>query len=128
MMLMTSLICTIPPFWVSSTSTHQRKRKSFPTVPAPWISEAVIKAKQARGRADRKKRKTGLVVPTEIYKQARSDVTKAIKHIGPSHVHAKLEGAASNMKKKFSLLNTLLNREDKSDFLPGMIPQESAII
>ena len=82
MMLTTSLICTIPPFWVSSTSTHQKKRKSFPTVPAPWISEAVIKAKQARGRAEEKqtnKRKTGLIVPTEVYKQARSDVTKAIK-------------------------------------------------
>ena len=60
---------------------HQKKRKSFPTIPAssPWISEVVIKAKQARRRAERTKRKTGLVVHSEIYKQARNNVTKLIK-------------------------------------------------
>ena len=123
---MTFLISTMRPFWVSSTSMHQRKRKSLPTVPAPWISEAVIKVKQARGRAERKKRKTGLVIPTEVYKQARSDVTKVIKHTEASHFHAKLEDGASESEKMFSLLITLLNREDRSDFLPGMIPQEPA--
>ena len=125
MMLMTFLISTMRPFGVSSTSMHQRKRKSFPTVPA-WISEAVIKAKQASGRAERKKGKTGFVVPTEVYKQARSDVTKVIKHTGASHFHAKLEDGASESEKMFSLLNTLLNREDRSYSLPGMIPQEAA--
>ena len=56
------------------------KEKVVPDRPSsPWINEAVIKAKQARRRAGRKKRKTGLIVPTEVYKQARSDVTKAIK-------------------------------------------------
>ena len=104
---------------------HLRKRKSFTTVPAPWISEAVIKAKQARGRAERKKRKTGLVFPTEVYKQARSDVTKVIQHTEASHFHAKLEDGASESEKMFSLLNTPLNREDRSYSLPGMIPQEA---
>ena len=40
---------------------------------SPWISEAVIKAKQARRHAE--KRKTGLVVDIEIYKQARNNAT-----------------------------------------------------
>ena len=47
------------------------KEKVLPDRPSsPWINEAVIKAKQARRRAERKKRKTGLVVHIEIYKQA----------------------------------------------------------
>ena len=49
------------------------KEKVVPDRPSsPWINEAVIKAKQARRRAERKKRKTGLVVHIEIYKQARN--------------------------------------------------------
>ena len=67
---------------------------------SPWINEAVIKAKQAKRRAERKKRKTGLVVHIEIYKQARNNVTKLIKQAKASHFHAKLEDAASNSKKK----------------------------
>ena len=56
------------------------KEKVVPDRPSsPWINEAVIKAKQARRRAERKKRKTGLVVHIEIYKQARNNVTKLIK-------------------------------------------------
>ena len=50
------------------------KEKVVPDRPkSPWISEAVIKAKQTRRRAKRKKRKTGLVVYIEIYKQARNN-------------------------------------------------------
>ena len=76
----------------------------------PWISEAVIKAKQAKRRAERKKRKTGFVVHIEIYKQAKNNVTKVIKQAKASHFHAKLKDAASDSKKMFSLLSTLLNR------------------
>ena len=103
-------------------------KKSFPTVPAssPRISEAVIKAKQARRRAERKKRKTGLVVHSEIYKQARNNVTKLIKQAKASHFHAKLEDAATDSKKMSYLLSTLLNRENRSDSLLNMIPQEAA--
>ena len=58
---------------------HQRKIKGVPDrSSSPWINEAVIKAKQAKRRAERKKRKTGLVVHIEIYKQARNNVTKFI--------------------------------------------------
>ena len=107
---------------------HQKKTKSFPTVPAssPWISEAVIKAKKARRRAERKKRKTGLVVHSEIYKQARNNVTKLTKQAKASHFHINLEDAATDSKKMFCLLSTLLNRENRSDSLPNMIPQEAA--
>ena len=70
--------------------------KDVPDRPSSsWISEAVIEAKQGRRRAKlRKKLKTGLVVHTEIYKQARNNVTKAIKHAKASHFHAKLQGTA----------------------------------
>ena len=103
------------------------KEKVVPDRPSsPWINEAVIKAKQARRRAERKKRKTGLVVHIEIYKQARNNVTKLIKQAKASHFHAKLEDAETDSKKMFSLLSTLLNRENRSDSLPDMIPQEAA--
>ena len=103
------------------------KEKVVPDRPSsPWINEAVIKAKQARRRAERKKRKTGLVVHIEIYKQARNNVTKLIKQAKASHFHAKLEDAKTDSKKMFSLLSTLLNRENRSDSLPDMIPQEAA--
>ena len=74
-----------------------------------WIDEAVITAKQARRRSERKKRKTGLVVHIELYKQARNNVNKAIKNAKALHFRAKLKEAASDSKKMFSLLNTLLN-------------------
>ena len=103
------------------------KEKVVPDRPSsPWINEAVIKAKQARRRAERKKRKTGLVVHIEIYKQARNNVTKRIKQAKASHFHAKLKDAETDSKKMFSLLSTLLNRENRSDSLPDMIPQEAA--
>ena len=79
------------------------KEKVVPDRPSsPWINEAVIKAKQARRRAERKKRKTGLVVLIEIYKQARNNVTKLIKQAKASHFHAKSENAATDSKKMFS--------------------------
>ena len=43
-----------------------------------------------------------------------------------SHFHAKLKDAETDSKKMFSLLSTLLNRENRSDSLPDMIPQEAA--
>ena len=103
------------------------KEKVVPDRPSsPWINEAVIKAKQARRCAERKKRKTGLVVHIEIYKQARNNVTKLIKQAKASNFHAKLKDAETYSKKMFSLLSTLLNRENRSDSLPDMIPQEAA--
>ena len=103
------------------------KEKVVPDHPSShWINEAVIKAKQARRRAERKKRKTSLVVHIEIYKQARNNVTKLIKQAKDSHFHAKLKDAETDSKKMFSLLSTLLNRENRSDSLPDMIPQEAA--
>ena len=81
---------------------------------------------QARRRAERKKRKTGLVVHIEIYKQARNNITKLIKQAKASHFHAKLEDATTDSKKMFSLLSTLLNRENRSNSLPDMIPQKAA--
>ena len=95
------------------------KEKVVPDRPSsPWINEAVVKAKQARRRAERKKRKTGLVIHIEIYKQARNNVTKLIKQAKASHFHAKLKDAETDSKKMFSLLSTLLNRENRSDSLP----------
>ena len=84
-----------------------------------WIDEAVITAKQARRRTERKKRKTGLVVHIELYKQERNNVNKAIKHAKALHFRAKLKEAASDSKKMFSLLGTLLNGQDRSDSLPN---------
>ena len=52
------------------------KKKVVPDRPSsPWINEAVIKAKQARRRAERKKRKTGLVVHIEIYTVSYTHLT-----------------------------------------------------
>ena len=62
--------------------------------------------------------KPALLVHTEIFKQARNNVPKAIKHAKASHFYAKLEDAELDSKKMFFLLNTLLNRWDRSDSLP----------
>ena len=79
---------------------------------SPWISETVIKAKQARRRAERKKHgKTGLVVHIQIYKQARNNVAKLIKQAKASHFHAKLEDAATDSKKKISSQHPAKQRE-----------------
>ena len=43
-----------------------------------------------------------------------------------SHFRAKLEDAATDSKKTSYFLSTLLNRENRSDYLPDMIPQEAA--
>ena len=67
-----------------------------------------------------------IIVHIEIYKQARNNVTKLIKQAKASHFHAKLKDAETDSKKMFSLLSTLLNRENRSDSLPDMIPQEAA--
>ena len=103
------------------------KEKVIPDRPSsPWINEAAIKVKQARRHAEWKKQKTGLVVHIEIYKQARNNITKLIKQAKASHFRAKLEDAETDLKKMFSLLSMLLNRESRSDSLPDMIPQEAA--
>lgn len=70
--------------------------------------------------------KPALLVHTEIFKQARNNVPKAIKHTKASHFYAKLEDAALDSKKIFFLLSTLLNRWDRSDSLPDRICQETA--
>ena len=80
---------------------------------------------EARGTKETE-RKTGLVVHIEIHKQTRSNVTNLIKQAKASHFHAKLEDATTDSKKMFSLLSTLLNRENRSESLPDMIPQEAA--
>ena len=42
------------------------------------------------------------------------------------HFQTKLDEAASDSKKRISLLSALLNRQDRSDSLPNMEPQEAA--
>ena len=105
---------------------HQREKVVPDRTNSAWIDEAVIRTKQARRRAERKRRKTGLVVRIELYKQARNIVNKAIKRAKARHFRVKLEEAASESKKMFSLLSTLLNMLDRSDSLPDMKPQEAA--
>ena len=43
------------------------------------MNNDINKVKQARHCAERRKRKSGLVVHIEAYKQARNDVTTAVK-------------------------------------------------
>ena len=97
---------------------HQREKVVPDRTNSAWIEEAVIRVKQARRRAERKRRKTGLVVRIELYKQARNNVNKAIKRAKARHFRAKLKEAASDSKKMFSLLGALLNGQDRSDSLP----------
>ena len=78
------------------------------------------------GARKKKRRRTGLVVYIELYKEARNNVNKAIKHAKAGHFRVKLQEAVSDSKKMFSLLSTLLNRQDRSDYLPKMKPQEAA--
>ena len=61
-----------------------------------------------------------------LYKLARNNVNKAIQHAKARHFRVKLEEAASDSKKMFPLLSTLLNRQEQSDSLPDMKPQEAA--
>ena len=115
------------PSWSFEQISGREREKVVPDrTNSAWIDEAVIRAKQARLRAERKKRKTNLVVHIQHYKQAINNVNKAIKHAKAGHFRVKLEEAASDSKKMFSLLSTLLNRQDRSDYLPKMKPQEAA--
>ena len=68
------------------------KEKVVPDRPSsPWMNYDIIKAKQARRRAEGRKRKSGLVVRMETYKQARNNVTAAVKHAKASYFQAKLK-------------------------------------
>ena len=104
----------------------EREKVVPDSINSAWTDEAVIRAKQSRRCAQRKKRKTGLVVHMELFKQARNILfkKKAIKREKARHFPFKLEEAVSDSKKMFSLLSTLLNRQDRNDSLPGLKPQE----
>ena len=97
----------------------EREKVVLDLTSSAWTDEAVIRAKQAKRRAERKKRKTGLGVHIELYKQARDNVKKAIKHDKAGYFRLKLGEAASDSKKMF-----FLNRQDWSDFLTAIKPQE----
>ena len=84
---------------------HERERVVPERTNSAWIDETVIRAKHAMRHAQRKKRKLGLVVHIELYRQARNKINKAIKHAKALHFRVKLEEAASDSKKMFSLLS-----------------------
>ena len=87
------------------------EEKVVPDPPSsPRMNNDIIKAKQARHRAERRKRKSGLVVHIEVYKQARNNVFTARNHTKACYFLAKLKEAISDSKKMFSMTNTLLNR------------------
>ena len=96
--------------------------------PSPWMTDRVLKAKQKRRRAEKKMRKTGLAVDKQLYLDARNSVTKLIKNAKANHFLAKLEECSSDPRKMFSVLNSLLNRGDKSDVLPDLDPDEAACL
>ena len=85
-----------------------------------------IKAKQARRRAERRKRKSDLVVHIEAYKQARNNVTAAVKRAKACYFRAILKEAISDPKKMSSITNTLLNRHGRSVSLPDMDAEQVA--
>ena len=96
---------------------HQREKVVPDRTNSARIDEAAIRAKQARRRTERQIRKTGLVGHIELYKQVRINVNRAIKPAKARHFRVKLEESASDSKELFSLLSTLLNRQDLSDSL-----------
>lgn len=92
---------------------------------APWMNDNILRARQARRRAERKKRSTRLVVDAELYKKARDKVTREIKLAKSRYFQEQLD-ATSDPKKVFSIIDKLLNKSDRSDTLPDMLEQEAA--
>ena len=103
------------------------REKTVPDRPAsPWITDDVLKARQFRRRSERKMRKTGLVVDREAYKRARRSVTKSIENAKTNHFQTKLQEASSDPRKMFAVLNSVLNRGDRSGVLPDVESQQAA--
>jgi hypothetical protein len=93
---------------------------------APWINDSVRTARRARRRAERAKRKYGLVVHKQSYKKARQAVNKAIRQAKAEYFLSKVSDAASDSKKMFQIVDTLLHRKSRTQSLPDMDPQKAA--
>jgi hypothetical protein len=93
---------------------------------SPWLNEDILSARRARRCAERRMRKTGLTVDADIYRKARLAVTSAISKAKAAYFQSKLKDASSDPKKMFSLLQSLMNRQDCSDVLPDMADQKIA--
>ena len=73
------------------------EEKVVPDPPSsPWMNNDIIKAKQARRRAERRKRKSGLVVHIQVYKQARNNVSTARNLAKACYFQAKLKQTISD--------------------------------
>jgi hypothetical protein len=104
-----------------------QKTKTLPDrAHAPWINEDVLKARQARRRAERAKRKSQLTIHTQIYRQARLEVAKAIRRARTEYFQRELEDAGSDSRKMFSLLDSLLHRKTRAASMPDMDSQMAA--
>jgi hypothetical protein len=103
------------------------KERVVPNRPSsPWLNEEILSARRARRCAERKMRKTGLTVDADIYRRARLTATRAISKAKAAYFQSQLEDASSDPKKMFSLLQSLMNRQDCSDVLPDLTDQEIA--
>ena len=73
---------------------------------APWINVFVKAAKQARRKAERLFRKTGLTIHKEIYKYHKNKTTKIINEEKKKYINEKIS-SSKNSKQLYSIFGKL---------------------
>jgi hypothetical protein len=89
-----------------------------------WFSSSVASAKAVRRRAEKRWRRSGLVVDREIYQCARNQYSQEMRKAKSSYIQSVLEAADS--RKMFSVVDRLLGKEVDSPVLPELTEQDAA--
>ena len=89
---------------------------------APWMSAEIIAAKQQRRRAERKWRKSGLVVHRQIYASHRNKVNRMIRNARRQYMRDKVTNAEST-KELFSVTGEMLGASSGKTF-PSSVPTD----
>jgi hypothetical protein len=90
---------------------------------APWYDEEVKTLRTERRKAERRWRKSGLIVHQEIFKNVKDQLTNTIKSKKKSYVQDKITSADQSQKALFQCMNELLFKSNVNS-LPTNIPPE----
>jgi hypothetical protein len=85
-----------------------------------WYTAEIREKKQARRRAERRYRQTGLEVHRQIFKQARNQVSLAIKQARVDHIQSELDAASSDPRKMYAVVDGLLGKDSSSPVMPDL--------
>ena len=84
-----------------------------------WHTDAIRMAKQRRRQAERRWRKSGLVVHREMYLHERNNVNSVIACAKKQYYRNKIEACGADSKQLFNIVSSLLGRAQSSPLPSG---------